>query len=124
MKRYRVLLIEDNEQLRTLYKEIFARNNFEVFEAADGQYGIDLTLMEHPDAIILDLMMPRQGGLGALRILRSLPGCQRLPIIILTAMPNEEYQKMAEGKVQGYYLKTQIKPKELVQKVRALLDEH
>ena len=123
MARQSVLLVEDNEELRRLYKEIFTHNNFEVFEAADGQSAIDTALICQPDAIVLDLMLPRQGGLGALKIFRSLPECKRIPIIILTALPNPDYKEQARNRVQGYYLKTEIKPKELVLKVRALLEQ-
>lgn len=116
-----VLLIEDDEPLRLLYKEIFVHNNFEVLEAADGEAGVTMAVMHKPDAIILDLMLPRQGGLGSLKIMRSLPETKNLPIIIMTALPNPEYRDQAKGRVQGYYLKTEIKPQELVEKVKALL---
>ncbi len=121
-KVYRVLLVEDDETLRTLYKEAFRHHNFEVIEAEDGQVGVDYALQHQPDVIILDLMLPRQGGLGALRVLRSQPGTKNTPIIILTALPNPEYLEMAKDKVQGYFLKTKVQPKELVEKVRELLD--
>lgn len=121
MKQRTVLLVEDNEELRRLYKDAFHRNNFAVLEAEDGQGAIDVALMHTPDLIVLDLMLPRQGGLGALRIFRTLPECKHTPIIILTALPNPEYKAEAEGKVQGYYLKTEITPKELVAKVQELL---
>jgi DNA-binding response OmpR family regulator len=117
----KVLLIEDNEQLRLLYKEIFEHDNFQVCEAGDGLIGVDTAVTEKPDAIVLDLMLPRQGGMGTLKILRSLPETRHTPIIILTALPNPEYQDQAKPLVQGYFLKTQIKPEELVDKVRAVL---
>lgn len=121
MANRRVLLVEDNEELRSLYKEIFRHNGYEVFEAADGAQAIDEALACQPHAIILDLMLPRQGGLRALKIFRSLPECRNVPIIILTALPNPDYQKEAGNMVQGYYLKTAIKPQELVAKVTEIL---
>lgn len=123
MARYKVLLVEDDEELRRMYKEIFRRSDFQVFEAADGQSAIDTTLMQKPDAILLDLMLPRQGGIGVLRILRSLPDAKAIPIFILTALPNPEYQAAAKEMVQGYFLKTQIKPKELVAKVKEFVGQ-
>lgn len=123
MKTYRVLLIEDNEELRLLYKENFRHHNFEVFEAADGQVAIDMALINAPDAIILDLMLPKQGGLGALKIIRSLPELKHIPVIVLTALDNPEYHQAAKDMVQGYFLKTQIKPMELVERVRQFLEE-
>lgn len=117
----KVLLVEDNEPLRALYKEIFTHNGFEVCEAADGQLAITVAITEEPDAIVLDLMLPRQGGMGALRIFRSLEKTKNTPIIIMTGLPNPEYKEQARGKVQGFYLKTEIKPQELVDKIKALL---
>ena len=123
MKQRKVLLIEDDEPLRTLYKEIFRHNNFEVVEAADGQTGVDMALMHLPDIIILDLMLPRQGGLGALRVFRSLPECRHTPIFILTALPNPQYQEMAKGRVEGYFLKTQVTPQQLVDQALKFLNK-
>jgi len=123
MSDRRVLLVEDNEELRGLYKEIFKHNGYQVFEAADGSQAIDEALECQPDVIILDLMLPRQGGLRALKIYRSIPECKNTPIIILTALPNPDYQKEAGNLVQGYYLKTAITPQQLVGKVSALLDQ-
>ena len=117
----KVLLVEDNEPLRTLYKEIFLHNGFEVVEAEDGEQGVNVALLEKPDAVVLDLMMPNQGGMRTLKILRSYPDMKNLPIVILTALPNPEYELQTKGRVQGYYLKTEIKPQQLVEKVKALL---
>lgn len=122
MKRNSVLLVEDNEELRRLYKEAFTHHNFTVVEAGDGLSAIDVALNHNPDIILLDLMLPRQGGLGALKVFRTLPETKHVPIIILTALPNADYKEQAAGRVQGYYLKTEITPKELVEKVRELLD--
>lgn len=107
-----------------MYRDAFRRNNFEVYEAEDGQTGIDMALTSRPQAIVLDLMLPRQGGLGALKIIRSLPDAKHIPIIILTALPNPEYVDAAKPFVQGYFLKTNIKPSELVNKVRELISEN
>ncbi len=121
MKQKKILLVEDNEELRRLYKEAFSHHDFAVFESGDGQSAIDSALLHAPDIILLDLMLPRQGGLGALKIFRTLPECKHIPIIILTALPNPEYKEQAEGRVQGYYLKTEITPKELIEKIETLL---
>ena len=123
MKQRKILLIEDDDELRQLYKEIFIHNGFEVLEAADGDAGVNEALINKPDAIILDLMMPRQGGLGALRVFRSNPESKNVPIFVMTALPDQKYRDMAQDKVQGYFLKTEITPQQLVVKVKAVLDE-
>ncbi len=117
----KILLVEDNEELRRLYKEAFTHHNFTVFESGDGLSAIDVALNNNPDIILLDLMLPRQGGLGALKVFRTLPETKHIPIIILTALPNSDYKEQAKGRVQGYYLKTEITPKELIAKVQELL---
>lgn len=122
-KPYRVLLVEDNEELRVLYKEGFSRHNFEVIEAENGEVAIDLALTRQPDAVILDLLLPRQGGIGALRIIRSLPEIRNIPVLILTALNDPRYREITQDMVQGYYLKTQVKPLELIKKTRELIDE-
>jgi len=116
-----VLLVEDNEELRRLYRVAFQHHNFTVLEAADGQSAVDEAILHMPSLIILDLMLPRQGGLAALRVLRTLPESKHIPIIILTALPNPEYREVAGTRVQGFYLKTEITPKELIAKAEALL---
>jgi two-component system response regulator ResD len=123
-RAYKALIVEDDEELRRLYKEIFQSDNFEVFEAADGQSAIDQALLNNPDIIILDLLLPRQGGLHSLKIFRSQPSTQNTPVFVMTAMPNPEYREAAKGQVQGFFYKTQIKPKELVTKAREFLDQH
>lgn len=122
MAKYRVLLVEDDKALRELYKEVFRRKNFEVIEAEDGQMAVDQALVYRPHVVILDLMLPRQGGLHSLKIMRSLPECRNLPIIILTALPEPKYREEAAGKVQGYFLKTEIEPDELAQKAVELIE--
>ena len=121
-KVFTILLVEDSEPLRELYKEEFKQNNFNVVEAEDGEIGTNFAIEYRPDIILLDLMLPKRGGLGVVRILRSLPETKEIPIIILTALPNPEYQLDAGTKVQGYFLKTQIRPGDLVKKVRQLLE--
>jgi len=123
MTNRRILIVEDNEELRRLYKEVLSANGFEVIEATDGQEAIDLALIQRPALVLLDLMLPRQGGLGVLRVMRSLPELKLMPVIVLTALPNPEYRAQAEGRVQGYFLKTEIKPGKLVEKARELLKE-
>lgn len=121
MSKLSVLLVEDDNDLRALYKEAFERHHFEVYESGDGNRAVDVCLKAKPALVILDLLMPKQGGIATLRVLRSLPETKHIPIIILTALPNPEYRERAGAMVQGYYLKTQIKPHELVEKVVGLI---
>jgi DNA-binding NarL/FixJ family response regulator len=56
--------------------------------------------------------------------MRSLPELKQTPVFVLTALDNREYHEAAKSMIQGYYLKTQIRPMELIQKVREYLESH
>ncbi len=66
-----VLLIEDDAESRRATSQLFARDNWNVFEAGDGEVGIDLALKHRPDVILCDLLMPKANGFQVCRALRQ-----------------------------------------------------
>ncbi len=80
----RVLVVEDHEPSRTLLRRLLGQSGLDVDVAATGREAIDRLDGPLPDLILLDLMMPEMGGLEALRIIRSRPGSEDLPVVILT----------------------------------------
>jgi DNA-binding response OmpR family regulator len=85
--RRKVLLVEDDESVRQLVRVTLQMNDFEVVEAKDGLEGLLLLEMHHPDAVILDLMMPDVGGERVLAQLRATPETKRTPVVIITGKP-------------------------------------
>ena len=83
----RVLLVEDDEAVRQLVKVTLEMNDYEVIEAKDGLEGLLLLDVHHPDAVVLDLMMPDVGGERMLAQLRSSPETKRTPVVIITGKP-------------------------------------
>jgi DNA-binding response OmpR family regulator len=83
----KVLLVEDDEAVRQLVKVTLEMNDFEVIEAKDGLEGLLLLDVHHPDAVVLDLMMPDVGGERMLTQLRSTPETKRTPVVIITGKP-------------------------------------
>lgn len=81
----RVLVIDDEADVRLLYRVNLRHAGFEVLEADDGDRGIEAALAQPPDAVVLDLMMPRTDGFEVLRALRSDPVAREIPVIVLTA---------------------------------------
>jgi len=116
-----VLIIEDDAVVRQMYKEMFKAKNWQVYEAEDGQSGVDLALTRGPDAVILDLLLPRQGGIRTLRIMRSLPKLKHIPIVILTAQTSKSYKSDCMPLAQGYFMKTEITPAQIVAKLNQLV---
>ncbi len=86
----RVLLVEDEDALRRVMKDLLEREGFVVFEAADGVVALDEVDRLAPDLVVLDLNLPRLDGYGVLSHLRARPATQKLPVIVLTAKGDEE----------------------------------
>lgn len=81
----KILLIEDNPEVRENTSEILSLANFEVLTAPNGKAGVDLAQKESPDLIICDIMMPELDGYGVLHILSKKAETARIPFIFLTA---------------------------------------
>jgi CheY-like chemotaxis protein len=81
----RVLVIDDEADVRLLYRVNLRHAGYEVLEADGGERGIEVALEHLPDAVVLDLMMPRVDGFEVLRALRADPGAGEMPVLVLTA---------------------------------------
>jgi len=80
----RVLVGDDNEQMRRLVVELLETEGYEVTEAAHGVEVLERIAAERPDLVILDVHMPGGGGIEALRAIRSDPDGDRLPVLLLS----------------------------------------
>lgn len=85
MNRKKILVIEDNLEVRENLEEILELSGYEVMMAEDGTVGVDIAAREKPDLIICDVMMPRLDGFGVLNILSKRPETASVPFIFLTA---------------------------------------
>jgi CheY-like chemotaxis protein len=85
-----VLLVEDEDQLRRLMKELLERDGYHVAEARDGAQALDQVDRHAPDIIMLDLNLPGLDGYGVLAKLRAQPLTARIPVIVLTAKGDED----------------------------------
>ncbi|PWK80148.1 CRP-like cAMP-binding protein [Mucilaginibacter oryzae] len=81
----KVLIIEDNNDIRENVSEILGLAGYEVYEAANGKGGVDLATTHLPDIILCDIMMPELDGYGVLHILHKNPETAAIPFIFLTA---------------------------------------
>ena len=82
----RVLVIDDESTVGVVLRLAFDAEGHETVVAEDGRSGIELALAEHPDAIVLDLMMPWVNGYDVLDALRDADGMQEVPVLVLTAV--------------------------------------
>ena len=95
----RILIIEDNPDIRENISEILELAGYETLTAPDGKRGIELAQQELPDLIICDIMMPELDGYGVLHILNKKEETARIPFIFLTA--KTERADMRKGMVMG-----------------------
>lgn len=82
---FRLLVVDDEPDIRELLALNFAVEGFEVLSAADGYEAETLARSARPDAIILDIMMPGRDGLEVLAALKADPETHRIPVVLLTA---------------------------------------
>ncbi|AMM51588.1 transcriptional regulator [Rufibacter sp. DG15C] len=81
----RILIIEDNVDIRESSTEILELSGYEVLAASDGRAGVDLALDQVPDLILCDIMMPEMDGIGVLYLLHKNPVTANIPFVFLTA---------------------------------------
>ncbi len=120
----KVLIIEDEQDLREALKTVISYENFETYSAADGEEGLRLALEVKPDLILLDLMMPKIDGLGVLRALREDPWGKNVRVIVMTAL--DDLEKVAEVVEFGgteYIVKSNISLGAVVAKVKEKLKD-
>ena len=114
----RVLLVEDDEELRELLSRYLANQGFTVREAANGQDGLSLALGQHCDLVVLDIMLPDISGLEVLRQLRAKT---HLPVVLLTARGDETDRIVGFEVGADDYIPKPCNPRELIARLQALL---
>jgi DNA-binding response OmpR family regulator len=90
MSKPRVLLIDDDEDVRHMTRVSLGFEGFDVAEASNGTEGIAAARADRPDAIVLDVMMPGLDGIDVLRALRADVDLAEVPVVILTAKAGSE----------------------------------
>ena len=120
----RVLVADDDEGLRLLYRLILQRAGFEVIEAANGEQTLARALDSAPALILLDIMMPGMNGFEVCQRLKSDERTGRVPVILVSAM--EDVPRLNETLKAGAdaCIKKPIGARELVARLQDLLGAH
>jgi DNA-binding response OmpR family regulator len=117
----RILVVEDEEDVRELITYRLSRSGFTVVQAADGDEALRLAADEALDLAVLDVMMPGLDGYSVARILRDRPGTTKLPVIFVTARVREEDVSQGYDAGADDYIRKPFNPDELLARVRAVL---
>ena len=89
MATKKILVIEDEEDVRSYIMTFFEDNGFQTIGAGDGTEGLDLAKKEAPDLITLDISMPEKSGMKTLRELQETPATEAIPVVIVTGVSDE-----------------------------------
>lgn len=102
----KILLIEDNEEIRDNTAEILELSNYRVLTAENGKKGVEIAIKEKPDLIICDIMMPILDGYGVLHMIHKIDSLQHTPFIFLTAKTERaDIRKGMESGADDYITK-------------------
>lgn len=115
----KILIVDDEDKIRSVIKEYCQNNNYETEEAGNGKVAFQKLLNKDYDLLILDIMMPEMDGYT---MLKDLPTDRRIPTIVLSAR-GEEFDKLMgfELGIDDYITKP-FSPKELMARVKAILN--
>lgn len=121
----KVLLVEDDNNLREIYAARMQAEGYQVFTAMDGEEALVIAKKELPNLVVADVMMPRISGFEMLDILRNTEGLKRTKIIMLTALGQAEDKTRAQTLgADRYLVKSQVTLEDIVKASKDLLGEN
>jgi DNA-binding response OmpR family regulator len=115
----KILVVEDDRVLRRVIVDNLKAEGFSVFEAEDGIQGLSVALAEHPDLMLLDVVMPKMDGISMLEKLRENEWGKTARVIMLTNLSDtEKIAKVAEKGVNDYLVKADWDIAGIIDKVK------
>lgn len=124
MVQQTILIIEDNKTLQLLYRHQLTADGYNVLTADNAQDGYKLLQINQVNLLLLDVMLPGKNGLQLLEELRADVRFVKLPVLMMTTLPEEVALEKANAlNIYGYLVKDQYTPEQLSQRVRVTLSE-
>ena len=115
----KILLVEDDEVLASVYHARLELEGFDIREVHNGEEALSAALDYRPDLILLDAMMPKISGFDVLDIFRNTPETMNLRIVMLTALSQDKDRQRAESLgVDDYLVKSQVVIGDVVARVK------
>jgi response regulator RpfG family c-di-GMP phosphodiesterase len=117
-----ILVVDDDVRVVELLQITLTGRGYEVFTAFDGDAALEEVQRRHPDLLVLDVRLPRKSGFQVLDILRAEPQTAMLPVILISANAANEARIQGLRKGADDYLVKPFSPRELIMKIRRILD--
>jgi len=116
---YSVLIVDDDRELRAMYRMILERRGYVVDEASNGAEALRFLLNQTPDVIVLDILMPMLGGEAVLRRIQQMPSLRDTQVLVLTAYPR--FRETSRADHVARFLVKPILPSDLAAAIAEVL---
>ena len=124
MNGKKLLIVEDEQDIRELYSEILRDEGYEVTEAWDGEVGLKTALSGRFDIILLDVMLPKVDGLKILKEIKKKPELSKIPVILLTNLGADAVIKEAFTLgAEAYVIKSEYTPDQVIKEVNKVFTQ-
>ena len=115
-----ILVVEDEKEIRDLLAHCLHKEGFAPILAPDGETAIAKARKEKPDLVLLDILLPKADGLEVLRAIRSSPGIEGTPVVMLTAKGDETDRIVGLELGADDYITKPFSPREVVARIKAV----
>jgi CheY-like chemotaxis protein len=126
----KVLVVDDDPDVRLFNITVLEENGYTPIEAANGEEGMQFIQKERPDLVILDVLMPRESGVRLYRQMKTDPKLAKIPVIILSGITQKSFLRSqkaltefggAEVPEPEAYLEKPVEPEELAKTIQSIL---
>lgn len=122
MGQFKVLVVDDEPFICRSLSFVLRKDDYEVFEARNGEEALDVIRSERPDLVFLDVMMPKINGFEVTRTVKSDPELQATLIVLLTAKGQDADRQTGEEAGADAYMTKPFSPTKILEQARVLLD--
>jgi CheY-like chemotaxis protein len=120
LDKRKILVVDDEPNVRRLLRAVL-KKKFTVFEAEDGAQAVKIAIIEKPDLILMDIMMPKMDGYTCCYVLKKKPATSSIPVIMLTALDFKLNRQLSQGIGAAGYITKPFNSKELLTNIAQLL---
>src|SRR5262245_7871781 len=119
----RILVVEDQEDLHGVLRDLLTGSGYVVAEAVDGQAGVEDTRSERPDLVLMDIQMPVLDGYEATRQIKADPDLKTTPVIAVSSVAMKGDEEKARAAGCDHYVTKPYSPLQLLRTIRGVLGE-
>lgn len=121
-KKIKILLVEDDPMISTMYQTKFSMEGYTIEVASDGAMGLEKAKEMVPDVILLDIILPKLDGFAVLKEIKADASTKKVPVILLTNLgQDDDVRRGKELGANDYFIKSNHTPAEIVAKVKTII---